>query len=281
MAHFRQKLTSLRNSPAFQADPAGTLLRLAAWRWRCAVGAGAVVQLSDGSRLELPAEWRGVAKLLYAFRSHYERELPFLIGRLRPGMVFADVGASYGVYTVLGARAVGPEGTVLSFEPGRRAFEVLMRNVRLNQLTNVRAFRAALGESGRKGHLIHHADPSRNALCAGRRPASESEEVEVLTLDGLLEQQAVTRVDVMKVDVEGAEALVFSGAKRLIERCRPEILFEINGPACDALGLDRRQAWDLLEQMGYRFCSVGPDGGLQHLDAPRDGNVLALARSDP
>jgi len=78
-----------------------------------------------------------------------------------------------------------------------------------------------------------------------------------------------------------ALALVFSGAKRLIERCRPEILFEINGPACDALGLDRRQAWDLLEQMGYRFCSVGPDGGLQHLDAPRDGNVLALARSDP
>jgi len=75
--------------------------------------------------------------------------------------------------------------------------------------------------------------------------------------------------------------VVFSGARDPIKRCRPEILFEINGPACNALGLDRRQAWELLEQMGYRFYSVGPDGGLLHLDAPRDGNLLALARSDP
>lgn len=53
-----------------------------------------MVELGEGGRLEDSAEWRGVAKLLDAFRRHYELEL-------RPGMVFADVGACYGVYTVL------------------------------------------------------------------------------------------------------------------------------------------------------------------------------------
>lgn len=60
---------------------------------------------------------------------------------------------------------VGADGTVLSFKRGRRAFEILIRDIQLNHLTNVRAIRAAVGKTQAIARLLHHPDPGRNALC--------------------------------------------------------------------------------------------------------------------
>lgn len=88
--------------------------------------------------------------------------------------------------------------------------------------------------------------------------AGHSEEVDAVTLDGVLETSEFSRVDVLKVDVEGAEAMLFAGAGRLFERRRPEILLEINGPAYEALGLartlHRKRRFDLVHHARLVNC---------------------------
>lgn len=275
VSSLKDRLRYLTNHAGFRAQPVRTVLRLAEWRCRSVLGMGARIRLGDGAQLCLPGEWRGVAKLLYAFRSRYERELLYLVGRLRPGMVFADIGASYGVYTLLAARAVGPEGLVLAFEPSQRTFDILKKNVGNNRLRNVLLFRTALAESRGTGALLLHPDPSRNSLCRrSARPASVIVPVE--TLDGVLRTKGIGRLDAIKMDVEGAEALVLAGASKTLERFRPFILFEVNGGACAALGLSTRDAWEILAAHGYRFFVVGPCEELHPLSGPSEGNIFAL-----
>jgi len=271
------KIRYLKGHPAFRRAPALTLARLSAWRIHCALNLAGNIKLPNGGRLRLPAEWKGVAKLLYAFRSNYEPELHYLIPRLQPGMVFVDVGAAYGVYTVAAARAVGPAGLVLAFEPALNTFGALTRNVELNGLANVRLFCCALADRSGRTLLLHNADPSRNRIYYGEACAGEGEMVVVETLDQILEDLQAPRLDAIKIDTEGAEALVLVGARRSLERFRPAVVFEVNPDGALALGLQGTAAWGFLAMLRYGFFKVHPTEGLIKLDEqPSGGNVLAL-----
>jgi FkbM family methyltransferase len=271
------KYRYLRSHHGYRRAPLSTALRLADWRCRCALGIPATIELQHNARLWLPPKWRGLAKLLYVFGESYELELGYLAANLRSGMVVVDVGAAYGVYTAVAAKAVGESGLVLAFEPSADAFRVLEKNARLNGLANVRLFRCALADRSGTARLSHHPDPSRNALCAAGEAPHGSEEVPLETLDGLVARQGVHRVDVVKIDAEGAEELILSGARSLLSGSRPTVVFEVNQEASAALGLSPWGAWNILVALGYRFFSIRENGDLMNLESPpQGGNVVAL-----
>lgn len=155
----------LTSQPAFQAEPMRVLGRLGWWWLRSRIPRPATIRLRGwGIRLELPARWRGVSKVAYAFREHYERELMALPHLVREGSVAVDVGASYGIYACVLGRLVGPGGEVHAFKPAAEAFSVLQRNVRRNRLGWVQTYRLACADVAGHGFLRHEDDPSRNAV---------------------------------------------------------------------------------------------------------------------
>jgi FkbM family methyltransferase len=274
----KAKYQYLRNHSAFRAAPVVTTMRLVSWWGHCALGLPGSVKLKRyDARLDLPRLWRGVAKLLYAFREKYEPELGHVAATLSPGMTVVDVGASYGVYTAVAAKAVGSGGLVLAFEPAAESFAVLEHNVLVNGLRNVRLFRCALSNMSGETRLYHHPDSSRNSLGADCGTPSTWEEVRVRTLDSVLEEQGVNCVDLLKIDTEGAEQLVLAGAESLLRRCKPIVVFEVNPAASTALDLHKWGAWSVLDALGYRFFSVNNQGEPVSLDSPGEGgNVLAM-----
>jgi len=87
-------------------------------------------------------------------------------------------------------------------------------------------------------------------------------------------------VDFLKLDVEGAEELVLRGARSMLERWRPIVLFEVNPRATEGVGLTVSASWDFLRQMGYDFFAVDPGSSLRRLDEPiPGGNVFAIYRA--
>jgi hypothetical protein len=84
-------------------------------------------------------------------------------------------------------------------------------------------------------------------------------------------------VDVVKIDAEGAEELILSGARSLLSGSRPTVVFEVNQEASAALGLSPWGAWNILVALGYRFFSIRENGDLMNLESPpQGGNVVAL-----
>lgn len=253
-----------------------TLLRLLTWRVRCWLRMHALVSLpSFGVRMYLLPYWQGAAKYIYVYRENYERELRYFYSALQPGDVVVDVGAFYGIYTLVAASRVGPDGHVLAFEPAAEAFGVLRRNITLNGYHWVRAFQFALADREGEAFFYQHADPSRNSLGPTSGTASR---VALHTLDDVLDLTGIAeKVTAIKIDVEGADALVLHGARRTMARFRPLVIFEVNRSASHRLGVDPNEAWTLLDSLGYRFFRVGESGSLRPLQAlPPGGNVVAL-----
>ena len=214
--------------------------------------------------------------MVFTFRERYEEELGYLASILSPGDVFIDAGAGYGIYSLLAAQQVGESGQVLAFEPAARTFEVLERNIALNSLTNVIERRVALADRSGTTSLFIYADGSRNSL-GGGASAGARQTVETSTLDEELARARLNRVDVIKIDTEGAEEIVLRGAKRVLAGSHPMVIFEANPEAASHLGLKAEGAWNLLLGGGYRFWRLDNFGYLQSLASPPAfGNVVAI-----
>jgi FkbM family methyltransferase len=275
---FQRKWLYLWNQDGFRHSPLKTILRLISWRIKCLLHLSATIRLGNQDlQMFLPPEWRGIAKLAFTFRERYERELPYLEQILSPGMTFVDAGACYGLYTLAASKIVGESGRVIAFEPASRAFRVLQKNVALNCLANVLAFPMALTANSGKALLHHHPNVGCDSLGRDHSFTETAEEVATESLDNALRKISVGHVDVIKMDVQGAEELVLRGAKRILEASRPIVIFEVYPPCTIPLGLPPFGAWAFLESLGYAFFVVDQIGALleQH-SPPADRNVIAI-----
>ena len=186
----------------------------------------------------------------------FEPELAFVRGWLKPGMTAIDVGANHGVFALTMARLVGPAGRVTAFEPGPEAQELLERSIARNGLASLELVRAAVGETCGQAQL-HDGHGSSEAVslaaCAGR----PGRQVRVTTLDAEWQRLGCPAVDFVKIDVEGFEAQVIAGARRLLMQAEPLVMFEISG--------DRARLGELgprLEALGYAIYRLLPGPGV-------------------
>ncbi len=133
---------------------------------------------------------------------------------IRPGMAVADVGANIGLLTLAAAVAVGPEGRVYAFEPEPGPREQLEKTLYVNGLRQVEVFDCAVG--ARRARLTFHVSPiiGHSSLYAlpPEEGAATAVKVQVRPLDEVIEGP----LDVVKIDVEGAELDVLAGMPRLL-----------------------------------------------------------------
>ncbi|MGD9535839.1 MAG: FkbM family methyltransferase [Alphaproteobacteria bacterium] len=193
-----------------------------------------------------------VGRSLDLYGEYGEKEWMVLGQLVRPGDVAVEAGANLGSHTVPLARKVGPKGAVHAFEPQRVVFQIMCANVVINELTNVHAYNAAVGERAGsievppvaydKGNNFGglSLDGVSNAKIV---PGVSGETVPVMTIDAL----KLERLKLLKIDVEGMERAVLLGARETIARCRPFLYFEA----------DREERnYDLIStafEMGYRL----------------------------
>ncbi len=169
---------------------------------------------------------------------HYERdETAFILNSVKAGDTFVDIGANIGWFAVQAARAVGPGGRVIAIEPRARTGRYLARSLfEANGFSDrAEVHHCAVGtEAGR--FSIGWDNDAGNPGGTWSLPTSEMqqefrdsgfsvEEVEVKTLDSLV---AGRKVDVIKMDIEGAEGLALRGAAATLAQSRPVILSEMN-----------------------------------------------------
>jgi FkbM family methyltransferase len=192
----------------------------------------------------------------------YDRDsIAFCRRLLRRGMVVVDVGAHMGYYTRLCAELVGREGQVLALEPHPENLAVLRRNTWGHRYQNVQISGAAAGEIDREAQLHWSAGSTNHSLVSGFTPCVHQSGVTVRSLDALLADFGFTRVDFVKIDVEGAEPRVLSGLETTIA-LNPQltILIECNAKALTAAGGSPEKLLAQLAGFEFQVRTLQADG---------------------
>jgi FkbM family methyltransferase len=238
---------------------------------------GAAIEI-EGSRMYIdPAHPSATLRrtfMAYALRRTHEPATTQLFKEsVRPGDVVVDLGANMGYFTMLAARLAGSEGRVYAFEPEPTNFTYLTRNIELNGYRHVTAYRKAVSDRFGSTKLFictydsgHHTINQFEGIAAyarGRPVTSEWVEIETVPLDEFL-GEAATRVGVLKMDIEGAEALALDGMQRILSENRglrvfteffPLLLTKM-GSSPDAYA--RR----LIQDFGFTVFAIGRDYSL-------------------
>ncbi|HEY6249808.1 MAG TPA: FkbM family methyltransferase [Candidatus Angelobacter sp.] len=176
------------------------------------------------------------------------QEIAFLRGVLRPGMRFVDVGANWGLFTLVAAYLVGTSGTVAAMEPDPRIFGRLKANVERNNLKQVQVFEVAIADRDSSLLLAAHDHGGNNwgisRLIEGDAADEITLNVSSRQLDPLLDEAGIETIDLLKIDVEGAEDMVLKGMdsglsshryRRILLELHPLELAERGRTACEVI----------------------------------------------
>ncbi len=139
------------------------------------------------------------------------------------GMTVVDVGAYAGYYTLIAARAVGDKGRVFSFEPEPSNYQLMLKNIQLNNHLNVTPVQKAV--SNKTGHIkLFLAEDASGHSTVCENPDQRSIQVDSTTLDDFFAGQ-IPQIHVIKIDVEGTEGAVLEGMRHIIDKNPDLIIF--------------------------------------------------------
>lgn len=169
---------------------------------------------------------------------------------LRPGMTFIDAGANMGYFTLQAARLVGNTGRVISIEPAPQNFSVLQRSIERNRFTNTQALPIALSDRDGVAKLQILGRSTEHTL-APLPPefALPGIMVQTMTLDSVVAQQQMNRVDMLKIDVQALELEVLRGAVETL-RSNPQLIVFLDLPKRREL---RRAIAEFLAPFHYTY----------------------------
>ena len=197
-------------------------------------------------------------------RSRVEPE-EWMMEALLPEMTVIDVGAHQGRYAIQFSRRVGEKGLVLAVEPEDRNLALLNRNLELNEIHNVLSIRGACWS---RSEPLQFSHGDTLDLARVTQSSAKNGDLIGLPLDDLVAKVALRRVDLVKIDVEGAELEVLEGAQRVLREFRPSLFVECHRILSDVIGwlhghgyVVHRKKQDPSHGEGFGWVLAAPDNG--------------------
>jgi len=220
-----------------------------------------------------------VGLTIYRTNSYEPHVTKAITERLKSGMVFVDIGANIGYFSLLAAKLIGPNGRVLAFEPSQYNIKLLYLNARINGFENIEIIPSAVAD---KKTLFAYDSTGSNGviseLSADLSALLSTTLVNSISLDEML--QNINKVDLIKIDVEGAEYLALSGGRKLLKRHRPIIFSEFAPPSLQAVSKVSAETYLqlLLVDNSYNISVLDISG--DSIDCNRDINKVIKCFED-
>jgi FkbM family methyltransferase len=206
----------------------------------------------NGVKVKLPA------KYIRYFPSNYESEnFSFLKSVCKEGAVVFDIGAHIGLFSAIAAKIAGESGSIFAFEPAPNTVPVLNQTIRINNLGNViEPVNQAMGkEVGKITFFVSdtEADNSNSLVSYKEDRKLNGVEVMVNTIDNFTVGKKLSKIDFIKIDVEGAEFDTLRGGIEVFKKFKPPFILAIHPEPIAKKGDKLEDIYDLLQQLNYHI----------------------------
>lgn len=260
-----QKVSRLARDPGLAREYAGWLLSAATTGGkprRRLLGGIEIGSFADFS------EYHSVPRFINDEERAFFEKTPFGEGTI------IDVGANVGLVSLLLARRF-PTCDIHAFEPNPTTYDALVANIALNHADRVTCHRLAVSDA--VGTVRFDNDPvKRGTASIALRDGAHTAEVPATTLDGFVAEHGITRIGLLKIDVEGFETLVLAGARRVLADIRPAaIYFEVCPVLTERSGFSADGPARTIQAAGYDLFRL-TDGGALVPAQPEDTAGIGL-----
>ena len=240
--------------------------------------------------LEIDTVFEGDIKVRTLLSDHIEAQLFWqgfqeadegvlrLIKRYLPADgVFIDIGANIGSFTLVAAR-VASRGKVHAFEPSEHHFRRLSNNVTMNHFGNVTLNKQGLNDKTGSATLFlpSLSGEMNNSGAASLYSATDTpglqvtEEVELIALDDYAQSNSLERIDLIKIDIEGAEFNALKGSIQTLKRFRPIVLMELDLDNMQRADCSPDEILDFWKALNYRVSKIKNDGETVKISSAAD-----------
>lgn len=182
---------------------------------------------------------------------------------LKPGDVIIDVGANSGLYSIFYSKLVGDTGKVHAFEPDIDTYSLLQENLKLNNCNNVVSYNFALSNKESRVEMVSFSQHDLKLQSgdsfkyikevAEDKMNADNNTMKAFRLDDLQEFYSVSKINFIKIDVEGAELLVLQGSVNTILKYKPIIILELSGEWTNRFYYKPYQVLVFLNKLGYEM----------------------------
>ena len=170
---------------------------------------------------------KGLALSISHYGTYEELEAKIMEEKIEMGNIVVDVGANIGLHTLNMARIVGNTGQVFAFEPDPSNFEILKKNVKINNYKNIILEQKAVGDKHGRTTLYQSDHPGKHRIFPQTEQAKSQVQVELTNLDNYFDSDMIDKINFIKIDVEGLEFSVLKGMKNILKNSKKiKILFE-------------------------------------------------------
>lgn len=194
--------------------------------------------------------------------------------------VILDIGANIGYFSLLAA-AKAKDGKVFSFEPVSFFRDCLQQNMALNAIENYEALSFAISNKNEPTNF-YLADGANLGMSGMRPPENFSgrqEQIQTIVLDEWVENKALTAIDFIKLDIEGAEKKALDGMNKTLSRFRPVLLIEIIHSQLEQFGNSVKEIYDTLTSHDYIAYEIVDQKTIKQLFKRKEGyDVLFLPK---
>ena len=197
---------------------------------------------------------KGLALAVSHYGTYEELEAKIMEEKITVGSIVVDVGANIGLHTLNMARMVGNTGQVFAFEPDPSNFEILGKNVKINNYQNIILEKKAIGDKHGRTTLYQSDHPGNHRLFPQTKQAKGEVEVELTSLDKyFIDSNLAEKINFIKIDVEGLEFSVLNGMKNILKNNKKiKILFEFM-PDIMEVGFAPIEVLNLLTSIGFKL----------------------------
>jgi FkbM family methyltransferase len=197
---------------------------------------------------------RDVDRLFYL--GHFESAtLKLFSDMIKSESIIFDVGANIGIYSLIAAKKIKTPGKIFAFEPSEWAFNRLKENISLNSVNSIELINKAVSNYNGKTDFYLCEDDAYNSL--GSEPMQKvvaKKIVAVITLDNFCANEKIDKINILKIDTEGADFLVLKGAAGLLSKEQAPVIFcEYNRYTKASKDFELNDMLTFLEESNYHL----------------------------
>ncbi|WP_326981343.1 FkbM family methyltransferase [Chryseobacterium sp. MYb264] len=214
------------------------------------------VLYSDSIKLHLNLEdW--IQQQIYFLGDYEKNEIDYLYSHLKKGDTFIDIGGNIGLFSLNASKIIGNEGNIVAFEAFTPNYHQFNHHVSINHLQNITLEHLAIAD--RKSFIeILYNDAYNNVGMASSflEEYTAKERVESISLDEYVREKQISKIDLIKIDIEGGEFAALKGMSNVLEHYQPKIVIEINNIALKSSHHSEEELISLLTAKGYNKTKI-------------------------